>query len=586
MAFSQHFLEELKARNRIDDVIGQAVTLKRAGSNMMGLCPFHNEKTPSFTVFTKTDSFYCFGCGAGGDVVTFVMQHENVDYPTAVELLANRCGLPMEEDNNRRTDSVKRDRIIEMNKAAARFFHSELYSPRGKHGLEYLRSRGLNESTIKRFGLGFAPSSWGSLSDHLKGLGFNEREMTVGFLAGSSGTRVYDYFRNRVMFPIIDISGNVVAFGGRVMGDEKPKYLNSSDTPAFKKSRNLFALNYAKKISNTEGLILCEGYMDVISLHQAGFNNAVATLGTAITPDHAKLISKFTDKVFLAYDSDEAGKRATQKAISILSEVGINVGVIDLGTKKDPDEFIKANGRDAFSAKLRLSTGRIDYQINEILKKYNLISSSDDKQSCMEELTDYISKLYPKPTREIYSVRASELLGLSADGIKNVVEIKASKYAKKEKRDRDDKVVRTSLGYGDSVNSEKVRFVDTVLVEERILGVLILHPEFGKKALTLISEDDFNTEFTKKVFNLISPHLADGSEIIISGNEQLTISEQAAVSRYVASRLKLSRNDETVLMNDIKTLKEKNEKQKLEKNAENDMDALGELLKRIKETKK
>ena len=585
MAFSQQFLEELKARNRIDDVIGQAVTLKRAGSNMMGLCPFHNEKTPSFTVFTKSDSFYCFGCGAGGDVVTFVMKYENLDYPAAIEHLASRCGLPMEETTQRNNDTVKRERVLEMNKVAARFFHSELYSPRGKAGLEYLHSRGLRDSTIKRFGLGFSPSSWTALSDHLKGLGFTNKEMTAGFLAGISGERVFDYFRNRVMFPIIDVAGNVVAFGGRVMSDEKPKYLNSSDTPAFKKSRNLFALNYAKSISNTEGLILCEGYMDVISLHQAGFNNAVATLGTAITPDHAKIISKYTDKVFLAYDSDDAGKRATQKAINILSEVGINASVIDLGKQKDPDEFIKSNGRDAFANRLKSTTGRIDYQIKEILKKYDL-DDADMKQDCMNELTDYISKLYSKPTREIYSTRASEILGLSVDGIKNVVEIKAAKYAKKEKQEREMRDIKNLEGYGDRANPDKVRYSDVVQVEERILGVLMLHPELGKKALERLNEDDFNTALTKKVFKVLKPYLESGNEIILSANGELTLEEQSAVSKYVAARLQLQRNDETVLMSDISTLLSKNEKRKLERKAETDLDALGEYLKSIKETKK
>ena len=409
--------------------------------------------------------------------------------------------------------------------------------------------------------------------------------MTVGFLAGISGERVFDYFRNRVMFPIIDVAGNVVAFGGRVMSDEKPKYLNSSDTPAFKKSRNLFALNYAKSISNTEGLILCEGYMDVISLHQAGFNNAVATLGTAITPDHAKIISKYTDKVFLAYDSDEAGKRATQKAINILSEVGINASVIDLGKQKDPDEFIKSNGRDAFANRLKSTTGRIDYQIKEILKKYDL-DDADMKQDCMNELTDYISKLYSKPTREIYSTRASEILGLSVDGIKNVVEIKAAKYAKKEKQEREMRDIKNLEGYGDRANPDKVRYSDVVQVEERILGVLMLHPELGKKALERLNEDDFNTALTKKVFKVLKPYLESGNEIILSANGELTLEEQSAVSKYVAARLQLQRNDETVLMSDISTLLSKNEKRKLERKAETDLDALGEYLKSIKETKK
>jgi len=288
-------IEEIKYRSNIEDVISSYVSLKRAGSNMNGLCPFHSEKTPSFTVFTSTQNFYCFGCGAGGDVITFIMRMENLEYRDALEFLAKRAGIEIPEDGATLQKGPTRSRMIDMNRDAARFFHSQLYSENGRKGLEYLKvQRGLSDAVIKRFGLGYAPDSFGSLTDYLKSKGYTDEEMITGFMCGKSQKtgRPYDYFRGRVMFPIIDVAGNVIAFGGRVLDDSLPKYLNSSDTPAFKKSRNLFALNYAKN-NCSEYLILCEGYMDVIALHAAGFSSAVATLGTAITADQARIMAKY-----------------------------------------------------------------------------------------------------------------------------------------------------------------------------------------------------------------------------------------------------------------------------------------------------
>lgn len=584
MAFSAAFLDELKFRNELPDVISQYVNLRRTGSNMVGLCPFHSEKTPSFVVFPTTSTFKCFGCGAGGDVVGFVMQIENLDYPAAIEFLARRCGIPLEEDGFSKEGKVSRKRVLELNREAAKFFHNHLMSPGGEAALQYLKNRQIKDTTIKHFGLGASPAGWSALTEHLTSLGFKSEELTAAFLAGSKSGRTYDYFRNRVIFPIIDLNGNVVAFGGRAMGDEKPKYINTSDTPAFKKSKNLFALNFAKNYAS-ESLIMCEGYMDVIALHQAGFTNAVATLGTAVTSEHARIIARFTKNVLLAYDSDSAGKRATDKAIEALTELGINVRVIELGDAKDPDDFIKKHGAGAFGLKLKGSSGRIDYSIGEILKKYNL-SLPDDLQSATDELTNYIATLGDKPSREIYSQRAAELLGLSADGIAKVAEQKAKKIVRRAKKEFDDLEIRKKAGYGDKVNPERLKFADISTIEERILGILLIRVDLGIEALKQLGEDDFFTDFSKKLFRFIKPFLEEGKEVNISANGFFTPEEQGVIAGFMASRLKLQKNDFEVLEADIKLLKEKKTELELEEKVNEDYENLGEYLEHIKQKHK
>ena len=363
-------IEEIKYRNDIVDVISSYVTLKRAGSNMLGLCPFHSEKTPSFTVFPQTRNFYCFGCGAGGDVITFIMKYENLDYISAVEFLAKRVGIAIPESPREDKPLMKRQRMYDMNREAAKFFRKCLVDPAvGKSAMDYLQSRKLSASVITHFGLGYAPLDYGMLRSYLNSKGYTDEELTLGFLCAKKNNRTFDYFRGRVIFPIIDLTGNVIAFGGRVLDDSLPKYLNTSDTPAFKKSRNLFALNFAKNFCKDE-LILCEGYMDVIALHAAGFENAVATLGTAITPDQARLISRYTKKVIISYDSDSAGQKAANKAMKLLTEVGLDVRVLVIPDAKDPDEYIKKFGKDKFKLVISNSKSQFEYKYNNVVSKY------------------------------------------------------------------------------------------------------------------------------------------------------------------------------------------------------------------------
>ena len=397
----REIIDEILYRSDITDVIGSYVSLKRAGSNMSGLCPFHSEKSPSFTVFPATKSFYCFGCGAGGDVITFIKKAENIDYPSAVEFLAARAGITIPEDKKYVKDGeVSRRRVYDMNLEAAKFFRQCLFDEKiGAPGREYLAKRKLSGATIKHFGLGFAPDSFNMLTDHLKSKGFSDNELTTAFLCGKSKKtgRCYDYFRGKVMFPVIDVAGNIIAFGGRVLDNSKPKYINSSDTPGFKKSRNLFALNFAKNCCSEE-IILCEGDMDVIALHAAGFENAVATLGTAITPEQARLMAKYTKKVIISYDGDAAGQNATNKAMKLLSEVGLEVRVLTIPDNMDPDDYIKAHGPDRFKKLLEGGKTGFEFKLNGVLSKFydkfkidldNALSSvGEGKVSLAAETTD------------------------------------------------------------------------------------------------------------------------------------------------------------------------------------------------------
>ena len=363
-------IEDLRYRCDIESVISSYVSLKRAGSNLKGLCPFHSEKTPSFTVYPETQSFYCFGCGAGGDVINFVMRTENLDYRAAIETLAKRAGITLPDDGEyQRSDGVTRTRVLQMNLEAAKFYRKMLFDDNmGAAGRRYFVDRGLSMMAIKRFGLGYSPPSGNQMLKHLTSLGFKPDEIQTAYFAGKSERGYYDYFRGRVMFPIIDVSGNVIAFGGRVLDDTKPKYLNTSDTPAFKKSRNLFALNYAK---NTDAgyFILCEGYMDVIALHDAGFGMAIATLGTALTDEQARTIKKYTGKVIISYDSDEAGQKATARAIDLLEKAGLETKVLHMEGAKDPDEYIKRYGREKFRALIEESRSKFDYVLENTMKK-------------------------------------------------------------------------------------------------------------------------------------------------------------------------------------------------------------------------
>jgi len=553
-------IEEIKFRNNIEDVISSYVTLKRAGSNMNGLCPFHSEKTPSFTVFTSSQNFYCFGCGAGGDVITFIMRAENLEYPDAVEFLAKRVGIEIPRDNEPSSRGPSRSRIIDMNRDAARFFHTQLYSEAGRAGLDYLKnSRQLSDSVIKRFGLGFAPDSFGALTDHLRSKGYTEEEMLSGFMCGKSkkNGKLYDYFRGRVMFPIIDVAGNVIAFGGRVMDDSVPKYLNSSDTPAFKKSRNLFALNYAKNNAE-EHIILCEGYMDVIALHAAGFSSAVATLGTAITSEQARIISKYTKKVIISYDSDAAGQRAADKAIKLLSEAGCEVKVLKMNGAKDPDEYIKKFGAEKFKDLLSGSRGRFDFKVDSVLAVHD-ITLPDEKIKASDELCKIAAEAYSEAEREVYIGRIAEVLSLPRDSIRADVRRQVSRRTRERKKNETRNAYLSGTGYGDRVNPDFVKNVHAARAEETVLGLLLSfeeHRKFFADGGFELSEDDLATELGKRIFTVLKEGTdATGAFDLSIFGDRFSVEEMGRITKMRVSREQLTVNDRSVLLDAVRVLK-------------------------------
>ena len=555
----QSVIEEIKLRANIEDVISSYVTLKRAGSNYQGLCPFHSEKSPSFTVFPGTSSFYCFGCGAGGDAIHFVRRIENMDYPSAVEFLAKRYGIPITVDKKEQADNARRERVLAMNKEAARFFHQKLFAPEGAAGLRYLtEQRRLPMPLIKHFGLGFAPDGFGALTNHLRKKGYTDSEMASAFLCGISQKtgRPYDYFRNRVIFPIIDVRGDVVAFGGRVMDDSKPKYLNSSDTPAFKKSRNLFALNFARKFEG-DTMILCEGYMDVIALHGAGFSNAVATLGTAITSEQARIFARYVKKVIICYDADEAGQGAASKAFALLGEVGVECRILKVENAKDPDEYIRKFGAGAFKNLMERSRSEFDFKLEKILAAHP-IEDPEHRIKALEESVSLVASFSSSAVREIYLHRIAQLVGVSADSVRRDVEKRIRSKVKKDQREETRQFIRQSEGYGDRVNPDYVKNPGAASAEEAILGILLLHPELyrslqnGERPLQV---DDFFTAFGKKVFSVMESRIGDPAFESGMLGEELSIEEMDRVAALRQNRSRLQ-NTLTVLQDSVARLRE------------------------------
>ena len=563
----RQIIDEIIFRNDVEQVIGSYVTLKRAGSNLNGLCPFHNEKTPSFTVFPATKSFYCFGCGAGGDVVSFIMRQENLDYVGALEFLAAKAGITIPTDSRPEdNDLVPRKRIYEMNLAAARFFRDCLRSEEyGREAMRYLtENRKLSGATINRFGLGYSPNNFWLLTNHLHKLGFTDEELTVGFLSGKSQKtgKTYDYFRNRVIFPIIDTAGNVVAFGGRVMDDSKPKYLNTSDTPAFKKSRHLFALNFARKQAS-ERMILCEGYMDVIALHAAGFENAVATLGTAITSEQARIFAKYTKQVVICYDSDGAGQTAANKAMRLLEGVGVEVRVLKLEGAKDPDEYIKKFGADGFRRVLDQSMTGFDFRLQNILSQYNL-SLPDELIKASASVCAMIADAQSEVERDICVRKAADRMKLSADAMRADVErIRRTRlWEMKKKQSQDAQVSLKNLS--DRVNVDAAKYIRANRAEETLLGLMLIDDGFRSEASdgrAGIRSEDFLTDFGRKVFDALCQ--LDQSEVGFSKamlGQYFNLDELSRIEKIEQERRSLVRNDREVFLAAIRDIQEEKQK--------------------------
>ncbi|MBR5446681.1 MAG: DNA primase [Clostridia bacterium] len=537
-------IDDLIARCDIETLISSYVTLKRTGTNQKGLCPFHSERTPSFTVYPQTQSFYCFGCGAGGNAIDFIMRIENLDFRAAVEQLADRSGvtLPSWDDRNgeRQDTGVSRKRVLAMNLEAAKFYRAMLFDEQtGSAGRAYFQERGLTGSTVKHFGLGYAPPTGSQTLRHLKSLGFGEEEIRQAYFCGKSERGYYDYFRGRVMFPIIDVSGNVIAFGGRVLDDTKPKYLNTSDTPAFKKSRNLFALNYAKNHCE-DGFILCEGYMDVIALHAAGFENAVATLGTAITSEQARLLKKYADRVMISYDSDEAGQKAANRAISLLEEAGMEARVIRIPDAKDPDEYIKKFGAEKFRQVLSGSQSKFDYMLHNTRGKYNL-EIPEEKIKAVKEVCRYIAGVYSRVEREIYITKTAEAFAVGRDSITHDVEAAIRQNKREAEKKRKGELFRVTSGIGDRVNPDYAKRPKAARLEEDVLGMIFFKPEYAEAAVRegLLAPEDFFTDLGKRLYACVENGVKNDGFSMPMLSENFTQDEVSRAYRMQNQRTEL-----------------------------------------------
>ena len=509
MALPETFLQELIAKNDIESVVSGYVSLKRRGRNLVGLCPFHGEKTASFNLYPETSSFYCFGCQAGGDVITFIKRIENLDYMDAVRFLADRSGMKLPEYTKENDASSRlRMRILEANREAARLYHQALYSPQGKEALDYFHRRGYTDATIKHFGLGFAPPGWDFLLKGLGAKGFHREELIAAFLAakGRNGG-AYDVFRNRVIIPIIDIRGNVVGFGGRVLDDTKPKYINTENTLAYVKSRNLFALNVAKNAGRE--LNLCEGYMDVIAMHQAGFTNTVAALGTAFPDEQIQLIARYADRINLIFDADGAGQKATRKAIDNLRKTGLDVRVVTIPDGKDPDEYIKKNGAEAFKLLLERSANAVEYRLLEI-GRTNDIHSPNGKVGYMKEATALLARLDSPVEQDVYAGRLSELLGVSKDAILQEIQNHRRRQQKTAQRQQLTTILRQETKELRKVNPQADTFPRAAAAEESLLGTLILHPDYIPQAKRELPPEMLLTDFNRALYSRLLERHSQG----------------------------------------------------------------------------
>ncbi len=531
MALSDSFLQELKMKTDIEDVISTYVTLKRRGATLVGLCPFHNEKTPSFTVYPATQSFYCFGCGAGGDAITFVKKIENLDYLDAVKTLAQRAGLQMPQEGFDDSLSKRRRRILEMNREAARFYHSVLLSPEGKVGYDYYIGRALSAATINHFGLGFAPNQWDALLKHMRAKGYQPAELVDAGLARKGQKGYYDNFRNRVMTPIIDVRGNVIAFGGRVLDDSKPKYINTGDTLVYKKTNELFALNFAKD-SKEDALILCEGYMDVIAMHQAGFTNAVAGCGTALTTEQVRLISRYAKEVILTYDADEAGQKALQKAMTLFDQTDVKVRIPALVGGKDPDEIIRTYGRDKFKGMLEGASNETEFRLLALRRQYNL-ATTQGKIDFIGGALQILATL-PPVEQDLYVSRLSEELGVERQNMKvQLQDLVARQGNRREKREFK-RIVQENMRQTARETMATDASLRKLRAEDRLISLLLRYPDCSRLC------KDFDPQwltpgFAQRVFTLILQRLenGDGTELM-DLRDRLTDDEMGRLSGIIA----------------------------------------------------
>lgn len=531
-SLSDSFLQELKLKTDVVDVVSSYVSLKKRGNTYVGLCPFHNEKTPSFTVYENTQSFYCFGCGAGGDSVSFMRKIENLDYIDAVKLLAQRAGMQMPDDGYDDSISKKRRTILQINRETAKFYHAYMMSEQGKIGLQYYLDRGLSMKTIRHFGLGYAPNQWDALLKHLKSKGFSVTDMAAAGVVRKGEKGYYDYFRNRVMTPIIDVRGNFIAFGGRVLDDSKPKYINTSDTLVYKKTNEVFGLNYAKD-SGKDSLILCEGYMDVIAMHQAGFTNAVAGCGTALTNEQVRLISRYAKEVILVYDNDEAGQKALNKAISLFDQIDIGISIPTLSGGKDPDEIIKNLGRARFADMLDGASNEVEFAIMKLRKNFNL-QTTQGKSQFAGEAVKVLANATPIE-QDLYLSRIADELGIE----KRAIQAQLSEYVRRRSNGRKkrefSKIIDDDLRKIRKESFDADTSTVSLKAQERVIGLLMTYPD----CYLLCNDfnvDEFTPGFYKKAFQTVKERIEDNLSLdLIMFNEVFTDEEMGKFTHIVSS---------------------------------------------------
>ena len=562
MRLSDAFLEQLRANTDIESVISPYVNLRRRGKNLVGLCPFHNEKTPSFTVYPENGSFYCFGCGVGGDVITFVRRMENLDYMEAVKQLADRAGMALPEDGYDDTLAKKRTAVLAANRAAAKFFHAQLFTEQGRQALDYFLDRGLAPETIRHFGLGFVPNDWRALKRHLNEQGFDDILLESANLLRRSDKNgkvsYYDNFRNRVMFPIIDPRGNVIAFGGRVLDDSKPKYINTSDTLVYKKSNGVFALNFAKN-GNDGKLIIAEGYMDVIALHQAGFTNAVACLGTALTKEQANLLSRYADTIILSYDADEAGQKATARALGIFGTTGMEIKVLHLEGGKDPDEIIKNYGAQRFQAIIDGAANDTEYRLLKARQGIDL-ATDDGKVKYLSVAAEILAEIGSPVEVDVYASRLAHELGVDKLAIQSQVKYKREGLKKRRAVKREQEQTRLLINGQNTKNPERAQHLRAAKAEETLIASLMRNPDFYNKLKDGLSADYFVTALNRRIFSVVLSRLEEGgnTEPYFLSSE-FTPDEMDEVERIFRSAAQLS-NTVDECADCIKILKEEKNK--------------------------
>lgn len=544
MPFDRIFLDELSARNDIVEIVSQYVQLKKSGANYFGLCPFHNEKTGSFSVSPDKQIFHCFGCGAGGGVITFIMKAEGLTFPDAVRYLAERAGMQIPEQGEAERKAARhRERLYALCRDAGRYYYDTLWRPENRTAQQYFINRGLSRRTMNRFGLGYAPDSFHALIDAMTAKGYTREElMDAGLVSRSEKGHIYDRFRNRVMFPIIDVRGHVIAFGGRVLDDSKPKYLNSPETPIFHKSRNLFALNLSKSTKN-DYFILAEGYMDVIALHQAGFDSAVASLGTSLTEEQARIIARHTDRIVISYDADGAGQAAAQRAIDILKKCDLQVKVLRIPGAKDPDEFIKARGADAFRNLIERSEDHNAFRIEQIAAKYDL-EDDEARVLFLRDAARMLAGIESTIEREVYAGRAAKMAGVTAEAM-NVEVRRELGIQRKRRKVAERREIRSVVNRAQPDDKKLVyQDVTSAAAEEDIIRWMFTDPNVVSDIKRKLPLEWFSSESLKKIYQKIIQLNEQEQEINISSFEgYLEEGEMSLLTRILGKSIKSDVNE-------------------------------------------